>query len=101
MNDIIIVLFFSALKDTRETLSEASAVLDELDTLSHRLKDELVKLGMFYKEAQRFCLGRKNIEDDDDICKMFVDDKDVFSETNPIEVTQGKFDFVLFPIKYQ
>ena len=52
--------------------------LAELRTLSRRRKLELGKMDAYYKEAQRMCLGNGSFKDED-LCQMFVNEKDDFS----------------------
>ena len=57
--------------------------LAELRT--RRRKLELGKMDAYYKEAQRMCLGKGSFKNED-LCQMFVNERDDFSNGIPFEV---------------
>ena len=89
---------FQALQDTRKILGEMSSTLRELHTLSRGLKSKLGKMNQYYKEAHTFCLAKRHVKGEGDLCEMFVKEQDVFTNTKLLQVSKEPLRHDLDPL---
>lgn len=81
-----ICFFIQALQETREALARLNMTLGEMQTLSIGLITKLGKMDKYYKEFRRACSEKGN----DDLCKMFFIEAEVFGKRKPLEVSVKK-----------
>jgi hypothetical protein len=66
-------------------LSRINMTLGALHDISTGLRSELGKMNLYFKEAKRLCSSSQQIISED-VCKKFVNEKDIFSRQLPQEV---------------
>ncbi|CAB3978396.1 prominin-1-A-like isoform X3 [Paramuricea clavata] len=81
----------SALYKTRDMLSRINMTLGALHEISTGLRSELGKMNLYFKEAKRLCSSSQQIISED-ICKKFVNEKDLFSRQLPQEILKSQED---------